>query len=122
MTVHLMYRGATPYEAADAAHEAFLELLPERWRVIEHPPAYLRQVAWTKYLRQPHHLESPLDPVPDRPRGTCPISEVMLSASQQRSLEAIQRHTPAQQQVLAWQLHGIESRTIAAVTDHTEMH
>lgn len=121
VTVHLMYRGATPYEAADAAHEAFIELLPERWRVIEHPPAYLRQVAWTKYLRQTHHLESPLDPVPDRPGGTCPISEVMLSESQQRILKAIQQLTPAQQEVLAWQMDGFEYREIAAFTGKTEM-
>ncbi|MFF4013262.1 RNA polymerase sigma factor [Streptomyces sp. NPDC001717] len=121
VTVHLMYRGATPYEAADAAHEAFIELLPERWRVIEHPRAYLRQVAWTKYLRQPHHLESPLDPIPDRPGGTCPVGAVILSDAQHRILKAIQQLSAAQQEVLSWQMDGFEYAEIAKFTGKTEM-
>ncbi|MFD4865242.1 RNA polymerase sigma factor [Streptomyces sp. NPDC058412] len=121
VTVHLMYRGATPYEAADAAHEAFIELLPDRWRVIEHPRAYLRRVAWTKYLRQPHHLESPADPMPDRDGGTCPIREVVLSDTQQRILKAIQQLSPAQQEVLSWQMDGFEYSEIARFTGKTEM-
>ncbi|WP_331718496.1 RNA polymerase sigma factor [Streptomyces virginiae] len=121
VTVHLIHRGATPYEAADAAHEAFIELLPDRWRVIEHPRAYLRKVAWTKYLRQSHHVESPAGFVPDRVGGTCPISEVILTETQQRIVRAIQQLSPAQQEVLAWQMDGFAYGEIAEFTGKTEM-
>ncbi|MFE7268531.1 RNA polymerase sigma factor [Streptomyces sp. NPDC057592] len=121
VTVHLIYRGATPYEAADAAHEAFIELLPDRWRTIEYPAAYLRKVAWTKYLRQQHHLESPRDSVPDRPGGTCPIAEVFLTDTQQRIVSAIQQLSPAQREVLAWQFDEFEYCEIAEFTGKTEM-
>ncbi|MER7467835.1 sigma-70 family RNA polymerase sigma factor [Streptomyces sp. NPDC097981] len=120
MTVHLIYRGATPYEAADAAHEAFIALLPDRLRTIEYPAAYLRKVAWTNYLRQAHHRESPTDPVPDRPGGTCPILEVMLTEAQRRIVHAIQQLSPAQREVLAWQLDEFEYAEIADFTGKTE--
>ncbi|MEV7590634.1 sigma-70 family RNA polymerase sigma factor [Streptomyces sp. NPDC089922] len=120
LTVHLMYRGATPYEAADAAHEAFIELLPDRWRTMTHPRAYLRTVAWTKYLRQPGHRESPSDQVPDRPGGTCPVREVILTESQDRVLAAVQQLSPAQQEVIAWQLDGFDYAEIASFTGKKE--
>ncbi|MGP3691318.1 RNA polymerase sigma factor [Streptomyces sp. IBSNAI002] len=120
LTVHLMYRGATPYEAADAAHEAFIELLPDRWRTVAHPRAYLRRVAWTKYLRQSGHRESPSDVVPDRPGGTCPVLEVILSESQERILAAVQQLPQAQREVIAWQLDGFDYAEIAAFTGKKE--
>ncbi|MCX5380354.1 RNA polymerase sigma factor [Streptomyces sp. NBC_00091] len=120
VTVHLMYRGATAYEAADAVHEAFIELLPDRWRTIAHPRAYLRTVAWTKYLRQAHHRESPEDPVPDRPGGTCPVREVILTETQQRILAAVQQLPPAQREVIAWQLDEFEYAEIARFTGKKE--
>ncbi len=120
VTVHLIHRGATPYEAADAAHEAFIALLPDRWRTIEYPAAYLRKVAWTNYLRQAHHREAPTDPVPDRPGGTCPIGEVILTEAQRRIVHAIHQLSPAQREVLAWQLDGFEYAEIADFTGKSE--
>ncbi|WP_424211117.1 RNA polymerase sigma factor [Streptomyces sp. BI20] len=120
VTVHLMYRGASAYEAADAAHEAFIPLLPQRWRTIEHPRAYLRKVAWTQYLRQARHREEPEDPVPDRPGGTCPIDEVILTDTQRRVLRAVRSLPPAQREVIAWTLDGFSYAEIAKFTGKTE--
>ncbi|MFD6891724.1 RNA polymerase sigma factor [Streptomyces sp. NPDC059957] len=67
MTVFLLHLGASVYEAADAAQEAFLTLLPDRWKEIDYPRAWLRRVAYRKYLQQATSRTQPLDPVPDRP-------------------------------------------------------
>lgn len=113
VTVFLMHQGATPYEAADSAHEAISKLLPDRWRTMEHPRAFLRLTAQRCYWRQNDARVCPADPVPDRPGGTCPVSEVVLTETQQRLLAALHELPPALRSVMAWHLDGFDYAEIA---------
>ncbi|MFE5626783.1 RNA polymerase sigma factor [Streptomyces virginiae] len=106
MTVFLVNLGASVYEAADAAHEAFLTLLPDKWKELEHPRAWLRTVAYRKYLRQATSRTQPLDPVPDRPGGTCPVDLVLLTEQQTSVLDALGQLPPAEREAMAWRLDG----------------
>ncbi|MFJ5142777.1 RNA polymerase sigma factor [Streptomyces sp. NPDC088707] len=106
VTVFLMNLGASVYEAADAAHEAFLTLLPDKWRELEHPRAWLRTVAYRNYLRQVDRRDHPLDSVPDRPGGTCPVDLVLLTEEQTRILDALNQLSPAEREAMAWKLDG----------------
>ncbi|MFD9100266.1 RNA polymerase sigma factor [Streptomyces virginiae] len=106
VTVFLMNLGAGPYEAADAAHEAFLTLLPDKWRELERPGAWLRTVAYRKYLRQTTARTQPTDSVPDRPGGTCPVDLVLLTEQQKTVLAALDQLSPAERQAVAWKLDG----------------
>lgn len=113
VSVFLIHQGATPYEAADAAHEAIAKLLPDQWRTLEHPRAWLRVTAQRCYWRQDHCRTSPVDPVPDRPGGTCPVAEVVLTDTQQRVVDALQQLAPGRRTVMAWLLDGFDSAEIA---------
>ncbi|MFE2476126.1 sigma factor-like helix-turn-helix DNA-binding protein [Streptomyces sp. NPDC059389] len=106
LTVFLVNLGATPYEAADAVHEAFLTLLPDKWRTLEHPGAWLRTVAYRKYLRQATDRTQPTDLVPDRPGGTCPVDLVLLTEQQKKVLAALGHLPPAERQAVVWKLDG----------------
>ncbi|MFK0203456.1 RNA polymerase sigma factor [Streptomyces lavendulae] len=115
VSVFLMNLGASPYEAADAAHEAFLALLPDKWRTLEHPGAYLRTVAYRKYLRQATSRMLPTDPVPDRPGGTCPMELIILTNEQQRMLDLLAELPLAEREAMAWNLDGFNHEETAAI-------
>ncbi|MCT9113009.1 sigma-70 family RNA polymerase sigma factor [Streptomyces mirabilis] len=119
VSVFLMHQGATPYEAADAAHEAISKLLPDQWRTVEYPRAWLRVTAQRYYWRQNDRRVSPTDAVPDRPGGTCPVSEVVLTETQRRITDALHRLTSAQRTVMAWRLDGFDYSEIARALDMT---
>ncbi|WP_338117237.1 sigma factor [Streptomyces viridochromogenes] len=51
LTRFVMRMGASPHEAAEAAHAAFVEAFP-KWSQITTPRAWLRTVATRAYLRQ----------------------------------------------------------------------
>ncbi|MGW4725455.1 RNA polymerase sigma factor [Streptomyces sp. NPDC004291] len=114
VTVFLMNLGASPYEAADATHEAFLIILPDKWRTLEHPRAYLRTVAYRKYLQQITSRALPTDPVPDRPGGTCPVELLVLSDEQQHLLDLLATLPPAEREAMAWKLDGFSHEETAA--------
>ncbi|MCX5198626.1 sigma-70 family RNA polymerase sigma factor [Streptomyces sp. NBC_00249] len=113
VTVFLMHVGATAYEAADAAHEAFCALLPDKWATLEFPKAYLRTAAYRFYLRQATSRSTPWDPVPDRPGGTCPLATVLMSEEQRRIMDALALLPPAERQTMAWSLDGFNHEEIA---------
>ncbi|MFD7080584.1 RNA polymerase sigma factor [Streptomyces sp. NPDC059918] len=113
ITGFLMNLGAGPYEAADAAHEAFETLLPDKWRELERPGAWLRTVAYRNYLRQTTARTQPTDSVPDRPGGTCPVDLVLLTEQQKTVLAALDRLPPAERQAVAWRLDGFRHEETA---------
>ncbi|AYV32390.1 MULTISPECIES: RNA polymerase sigma factor [Streptomyces] len=113
MTVFLLNLGASVYEAADAAHEAFLTLLPDRWREIEYPRAWLRTVAYRKYLQQATSRTQPLDPVPERPGGTCPVDLVLLTEQETTVRDALGQLSPAEREAMAWKLDGFTHQDAA---------
>jgi len=108
----LMRVGATPYEAADAAHEAFIAAI-EKWDSLREPRAWLRKVAHRCYLRQTGRRDTPFDPLPDRPGGTCPIAHVTLKEGNQRVLNALAQLPPLQRHVMAWAQDGFSDGEIA---------
>ncbi|MFD9304106.1 RNA polymerase sigma factor [Streptomyces sp. NPDC060048] len=114
VSLFLMNLGASLYEAADATHEAFVVLLPDKWRTLEYPGAYLRVTAYRFYLRQTNNRLVPTDPVPDRPGGTCPVELVILTAEQQRMLDALRALPPAEREAMAWSLDGFSHEETAA--------
>ncbi|MFD8417543.1 RNA polymerase sigma factor [Streptomyces sp. NPDC059650] len=115
VSAFLMNLGASPYEAADAAHEAFLKLLPDKWWSLEHPGAYLRKVAYRNYLRQTDRKVSPMDPVPDRPGGTCPIEQIIVTDEQQRMIDLLATLPPAEREAMAWNLDGFSHEETAEI-------
>ncbi|MFF4053541.1 RNA polymerase sigma factor [Streptomyces chartreusis] len=117
VSVFLMHQGATPYEAADAAHEAIAKLLPDQWSTLEHPRAWLRVTAQRYYWRQDDYRTSPTNPVPDRPGGTCPVAEVVLTDTQQRIMAALRQLSPGRRTVMAWLLDGFDYNEIAQMLD-----
>ncbi|MFJ3670496.1 RNA polymerase sigma factor [Streptomyces sp. NPDC090106] len=112
-TVFLMHQGATAYEAADAAHEAMTKLLPDLWRTLDHPRAWLRVTAQRCYWRQSTTRTAPTDPVPDRPGGTCPLTAVVVSEFEQTVLDALRRLPPTMRTVMAWEIDGFTYSEIA---------
>ncbi|MFJ8570413.1 RNA polymerase sigma factor [Streptomyces sp. NPDC093514] len=106
VSTFLMNLGASPYEAADATHEAFEKLLPDKWHSLEYPKAYLRTVAHRNYLRQVGSRVLPTDPVPDRPGGTCPVELVILTDERQQMLGLLATLPPAEREAMAWNLDG----------------
>ncbi|MFD9336286.1 sigma-70 family RNA polymerase sigma factor [Streptomyces sp. NPDC060028] len=113
LTVFLMRMGASAYEAADAAHEAFVSTLPDTWRSLAYPKAYLRTTAYRCYLRQATSMDRPTDPVPDRPGGTCPLQLLELTAEQERVADALLQLPFAQREAMAWVLDGFSYAEIA---------
>ncbi|NNN34339.1 RNA polymerase sigma factor [Streptomyces sp. S3(2020)] len=113
VTVFLIHQGASPYEAADAAHEAMAKLLPDLWRTLEHPRAWLRVSAQRCYWRQSNTRATPTDPVPDRPGGTCPLATVVISEFQQTVLDALRQLPPTMRTVMAWDIDGFTYTEIA---------
>jgi RNA polymerase sigma-70 factor (ECF subfamily) len=113
VTVFLMHQGATPYEAADAAHEAMTKLLPDLWRTLDHPRTWLRVAAQRCYWRQSSMRTTPTDPVPDRPGGTCPLTTVVISEFQQTVLNALRQLPPTMRTVMAWDIDGFTYPEIA---------
>ncbi|MFJ7587607.1 RNA polymerase sigma factor [Streptomyces sp. NPDC097617] len=113
VSAFLMNLGASPYEAADATHEAFLTLLPDKWKSLEHPAAYLRKVAYRMYLRQASSRLLPTDAVPDREGGTCPVELVILTDEQQRMVDVLAELPPAEREAMAWHLDGFSHEETA---------
>lgn len=113
VTVFLMHQGATPYEAADAAHEAMTKLLPDLWQTLEHPRTWLRVTAQRCYWRQNTTRTTPTDPLPDRPGGTCPLAAVVISEFQHTVLDALRRLPPTMRTVMAWDIDGFTYPEIA---------
>ncbi|MFH8470388.1 RNA polymerase sigma factor [Streptomyces sp. NPDC017991] len=118
VTVFLMHQGATAYEAADAAHEAIAKLLPDLWRTLEHPRAWLRVTAQRCYWRQSNTRITPTDAVPERPGGTCPLTTVTVSEFQQSVLDALRQLPPTMRTVMAWDIDGF---TYAEIATHLDM-
>ncbi|MGC5529950.1 RNA polymerase sigma factor [Streptomyces sp. SR-10] len=112
LTRFVMRLGASPYEAADAAHVAFVEAFP-RWDRITAPRAWLRTVAARAYMRQTGLRDRPTESLPDRPGGHCPLDEVVLKEQEQRVYSALGMLSPRQRQVMAWHLDGFSHTEIS---------
>jgi RNA polymerase sigma factor (sigma-70 family) len=112
LTRFVMRLGASPYEAAEAAHVAFVEAFP-KWSQITSPRAWLRTVAARAYLRQTRLRDQPTDTIPDQPGGKCPLEAVVLKDEEQHVYAALGTLPPRQRQVMAWHLDGFSHTEIS---------
>ncbi|MFJ5034552.1 RNA polymerase sigma factor [Streptomyces sp. NPDC088560] len=112
LTRFVMRLGASPHEAAEAAHAAFVEAFP-KWSQITTPRAWLRTVATRAYLRQTGLRDQLTDTVPDQPGGECPLTAVVLKDEEQYVYKALGMLPPRQRQVMAWHLDGFAHSEIS---------
>ncbi|MFJ8470173.1 RNA polymerase sigma factor [Streptomyces swartbergensis] len=113
LTAFLVYIGANTHEADDLAHDALLKLLPDRWRSLEHPRAYLRRVAFHAYLRHRGRTREVLtDQVPELPGGIDPVTHLEVSEKLAETLKAISALPTSQRAVMAFKLTGADTDEI----------
>ncbi|MGW0423857.1 RNA polymerase sigma factor [Streptomyces sp. NPDC003015] len=109
LTAFLVYAGASTHEADDLAHDALVKLLPNRWRSLEYPRAYMRRVAYRAYLRKKERSREVLtDKVPDLPGGLNPIIHLELTEHMRVVVNAISELPPTQRMVMAFMINGAE--------------
>ena len=87
-------------DAADAAHNAFVELFTN-WDTVRSPRAWLRTVAFRQMLRQNASAEYPLDVLRHEPATVPASARLELGEETQAVLGGLRRLPLAQRQVLA---------------------
>ena len=101
-------------DAADAAHNAFVELFTN-WDTVRSPRAWLRTVAFRQMLRQNASAEYPLDVLRKEP-GTVPASaRLELREETQAVLRGLRQLPLTQRQVLALIYDGFSYGEIAQI-------
>ncbi|MEE1798537.1 sigma-70 family RNA polymerase sigma factor [Streptomyces sp. JV176] len=108
----IMRNGASAHEAADVVQSTFV-LAFERWQTIDHPPAWLRRVAYRQLLKLRQSREHPCDALPDLPGGRCPMTVVELGEQEARVFEALSWLPTRQREVMAWTIDGFAPTEIA---------
>jgi len=87
-------------DAADAAHNAFVELFTN-WDTVRSPRAWLRTVAFRQMLRQNASAEYPLDVLRHEPATVPASARLELGEETQAVLDGLRQLPLAQRQVLA---------------------
>jgi len=87
-------------DAADAAHNAFVELFTN-WDTVRSPRAWLRTVAFRQMLRQNASAEYPLDVLRHEPYTVPASARLELGEETQAVLDVLRQLPLAQRQVLA---------------------
>ena len=87
-------------DAADAAHNAFVELFTN-WDTVRSPRAWLRKVAFRQMLRQNASAEYPLDVLRQEPDTVPASARLELREETQAVLQGLRQLPLAQRQVLA---------------------
>ena len=87
-------------DAADAAHNAFVELFTN-WDTVRSPRAWLRTVAFRQMLRQNASAEYPLDVLRREPATVPASARLELAEETQAVLHGLRQLPLAQRQVLA---------------------
>ncbi|MFJ1610781.1 RNA polymerase sigma factor [Streptomyces sp. NPDC088253] len=109
LTAFLLYAGARTHEADDLAHDALIKLLPDRWRSLDHPRAYMRRVAYRAYLRKNERSREVLtDQVPELPGGLEPVTHLELSERIRVIVNAISELPSTQRTVMAFVINGAD--------------
>ncbi|MEU1747368.1 RNA polymerase sigma factor [Micromonospora arida] len=105
----LVYQGASPQDAFDAAHQAFVEAW-RRWEQIQNPKAWLRIVA----VRALKSAAQPTVPMPDRYdfADSAPTG-MQLSEETMDLMTALRRLPPLQREIMAWTVDGFGPSEIA---------
>ncbi|MDQ0605419.1 RNA polymerase sigma factor (sigma-70 family) [Streptomyces canus] len=96
----VMKHGASPQEAADAAHEAFAQAY-ENWDRIRYPARWLRTVATRIYFRAKLREDLPGELPSPRAEFHLPTN-IELSDQERDVYAALAELPPRQRQVMAW--------------------
>jgi len=111
----LIFCGALPDDAADAAQQAFLEiLLRGRVREMGHPASYLRRVAYNEWTKLNRRLEQDIK----HAVAGCWIDLTVVEDVYGRDdvkvvLESLAELPDRQRQVMAWLYDGYSEKEIA---------
>jgi RNA polymerase sigma factor (sigma-70 family) len=106
-------------DAADAAHNAFVELFT-KWDTVRSPRAWLRTVAFRQMLRQNASAEYPLDALRHEPATAPASARLELREETQAVLHGLRQLPLAQRQVLALIYDEFSYGEIAQITDANE--
>jgi len=106
-------------DAADAAHNAFVELFT-KWDTVRSPRAWLRTVAFRQMLRQNASAEYPLDMLRQEPTTAPASARLELAEETQAVLHALRQLPLAQRQVLALIYDEFSYGEIAQITGTSE--
>jgi RNA polymerase sigma factor (sigma-70 family) len=112
LTVFILRHGANGHEAIEAAQAAFA-LAWESWEEIEYPSAWLRRVAYRKFLKHRDQREQAHEDVPDRPGGLCPAETVELGTQESVVLDVLASLPMRQRQAFAWTYDGFSPNETA---------
>lgn len=116
----LMFRGAAPADAADAAQQAFVEVC-RRWdrvRVMASPAAYLRRVAGNEWVRLRRRRRREVQrAVAGGWIDRTVIEDVYGRDDVQVVLDALAALPARQRQVMAWLYDGYTAEEIAEQLD-----
>ena len=107
-------------DAADAAQDAFAELLA-KWNTVRSPRAWLRTVAFRKMLRQNASVEYPLDMLRQEPTIEPAAAGLELLEVTQAVLGGLRQLPLAQRQVLALMCDEFSCSEIAQITGKSEV-
>ena len=106
-------------DAADAAHEAFEELL-SRWKTVGNRRVWLRTVAFRKMLRRPAQAEDALEDLQNEPAAAAASTYLDLSEEEQAVRAAIGQLPIKQRQVFALHFDDFSYPEIAEILQMTE--
>jgi RNA polymerase sigma factor (sigma-70 family) len=110
----LLTCGATRYEAADVAQEAFIELF-EHWQAVRNPKSWLRTVAFRFFLRRPASSALPLTECQEAASQLSISSRFDFREEEQFVLNVFRLLPTAQRAVLALHYDQFETREIADI-------
>ena len=106
-------------DAADAAHNAFVELFTN-WDTVRAPRAWLRKVAFRQMLRQNASADYPLDVLRREPATVPASARLELTEETQAILHGLRQLPLAQRQVLALIYDEFSYGEIAQITGTSE--
>ncbi|MEU9107156.1 sigma-70 family RNA polymerase sigma factor [Streptomyces xanthophaeus] len=116
LTRFVMKHGASPQEAADAAHEAFATAYPQ-WDSIRFPARWLRTVAVRVYFRAKLREDLPGELPTTRAESHVPTN-IQLSDQEREVYAALADLPSRQRQVMAWFYDGY---TVAEIAEELEI-
>ncbi|MCW1100092.1 sigma-70 family RNA polymerase sigma factor [Streptomyces sp. RS2] len=116
LTRHVIFLGAAPEEAKDAAQSALIDLLAN-WNRVQAPRPWCRKAAANHFLRSDIKVNKSLRLARDdysARRGMDPYSLSSPLEEWEFVLDFVENHLEgAQRQVMAWHIDGFEPKAIA---------
>lgn len=118
LVAFLVWQGARPVDAADAAQEAMIKA-HRHWATIHDPRAWVRRVASREWGRIAHAVEAPAEVEFANSALLRPDSDIEAVEQRHHVLRLLANLPPRQRQVLAWTLDGYTPTEIAGELDIT---